>query len=89
MVHRPDDPPLSALTKYAKGYQVKVESKDDPEAVQSRPRREPADAALRRRIEYVFTLAVIITVSDVTAACVWITLVPGYPATTLDWASKT
>jgi hypothetical protein len=55
----------------------------------SRLRREQADAALKRRIEYVFALAVIITVSTVSATCVWITLVPGCPAASLDWASKT
>ena len=84
MAPRQDDPPLSALTKYAKGFQVKIKSKDDPEVVQSRLRREEADAALKRRIEYVFALAVIITVSVVAATCVWITLVPGYPASSLE-----
>jgi Flp pilus assembly pilin Flp len=89
MAPRPNDPLFSALAKYTKGYQFKIESKEDPEVIQSRLRREESDAALKRRIEYAFALAVIITVSIVSAACLWITLVPGYPAASLDWASKT
>jgi hypothetical protein len=89
MASRPDDPPISALAKYSKGYQVKIESRDDPAVVQSRLRREEDDAALKRRIEYVFAMTVIITVGIISATCVWIILVPGYPATSLDWASKT
>ena len=70
-------------------YTLSIESREHPDERDARLRREEADAALRRRIEYAFALAVTITVSIVSATCVWITLVPGYPAASLDWASKT
>jgi hypothetical protein len=87
MAPRPDDPPLSAITKYSKGYQVKIESKDDPEVVQSRLRREEADAEHQRHKEVLILWAILITVGVVSVFCLWIVLIPGYPTENVKWAT--
>jgi hypothetical protein len=87
MATRPEDPPLSALIKYAKGYQIQIESRDDPEIIRSRLRREEADAEHQRRNEGLILRAVLIAVGFVSAVCIWVVLMPGRPAESVKWAT--
>jgi hypothetical protein len=68
-------------------YRLSIESLEHPEVRDSRLRREEADAEHQRHKEVLILWAILIIVGVVSVICLWIVLIPGYPAENVKWAT--
>lgn len=64
-----------------------IESREHPEVRDSRLHREEADAEHQRNKEVLILWAILIAVGVVSVICLWIVLIPGYPAENVKWAT--
>lgn len=87
MEPKPGAPGQSDLVKLAKGYRVELKSHELPQELESRLRKEEADAALERRKNLLLFLTAIAGVVAVAALCAFVAARPGSSADDKKWAT--
>ncbi len=80
-------PGQSDLVKLAKGYRVELKSHELPQELESRLRKDEADAALQRRKDFLLFLAAVLGVGSVAALCVVVAVRPGSSSDDKKWAT--